>query len=176
MSAYWHFFFLHFGGPLPPLRRGARPLGRSGRHRRSARAAPHALTRGLHVEIYERYLRNVRAISCPLSFLTQRLATGIIPYRDSFGGVLSDLRAPGNVGCPARVRACAGGRKVEIYDIFHTHRFRCDDAYYVRTYVVFFPAKARDFSLWAGRVLPTHNTINNAASSCDDVEAECMPP
>ena len=158
------------------VRRGASPP-------RPQRPPPPIRPRGAARARARSRCRNLQTISpqsaglcCPLNALTQRLATGIIPYRDSFGGVLSDLRAPGNVGCPARVRACAGGRKVEIYDIFHTHRFRCDDAYYVRTYVVFFPAKARDFSLWAGRVLPTHNTINNAASSCDDVEAECMPP
>ena len=34
-------------------------------------------------------------LSCPLSVLTQRLATGMIFYRGSFVGVLSDLRSPG---------------------------------------------------------------------------------
>ena len=47
----------------------------------------------------------------------------MIFYRDSFEGVISDLRSPGSVGRPAGpgvVRTCAGDREVEIYDMFHT--------------------------------------------------------
>ena len=47
----------------------------------------------------------------------------MIFYRDSFEGVISDLRSPGSVGRPAGpvvVGTCAGDREVEIYDMFHT--------------------------------------------------------
>ena len=89
------------GSPPPPeafsrgFFAGARVrLGRSGRRRGSARAALHALTRGLDVGLYIGYLRNLRAL--PLSsFLMHRLATGMVFYRDFVGGVLSDLRSPG---------------------------------------------------------------------------------
>ena len=60
--------------------------------------------------------------SSPLGVLTQRLATGKIVCRDSFAGVLSDLRSRGSVGNPAGpavVRTCAGDRGV-IYDTFYT--------------------------------------------------------
>ena len=62
-------------------------------------------------------------LSFPLSVLTKRLPPGIIFYRDSFGGVMSDLRSPRSFGRPAGalvVRTYAGDRKVEIYDMFHT--------------------------------------------------------
>ena len=53
--------------------------------------------------------------------MTQRLATGITFYRESFGDVLSDLRSPGSVCRPAGVVFVrTWDRKVEIYDMFRT--------------------------------------------------------
>ena len=59
----------------------------------------------------------------PSQRLTQCLDTEINSYRDSFGGVLSDLSTSGGIGHPSGatvVRTCTGDHKVEIYDIFHT--------------------------------------------------------
>ena len=65
-------------------------------------------------------------LSCPLSVWTQCLDTEINYYRDSFGGVPSDLRSSGSVGGPAGaavMRTGAGGCKVEIYDMFRIHLY-----------------------------------------------------
>ena len=55
-------------GPLPPPKAFSRGFfagvracfGHNGQRRGSARAVPHALTRGLNVEIYDGYLRYLR--------------------------------------------------------------------------------------------------------------------
>ena len=54
--------------------------------------------------------------------------------RDSFGGVLSDLRSPGSVGHPAGaavVRTCAADRKVDIYNMLHTPGTYMPPTYFV---------------------------------------------
>ena len=132
----------------------------------SAAAADTAnpLARGSGVRIYDGYLRNLRAFPALSGVLTQRLATGMIFCRDSFGGVLSDLQSPGTVGFPAGaavVRSCAADRNVEMYDMFHTPGANMPRTGFVamvhETYVQYFTfsAKSRDFNLRAGRVLPT---------------------
>ena len=98
--------------------------------------------------MYKGHLRNLRAFlalstiwrnatgqerSCPLSDLAQRHATGAMSYRNSFGGVVSDLRSPGSVGRPAGASVgggCAGDRKVETNmfrapGTYMPSRFRC---------------------------------------------------
>ena len=129
----------HTFRPLPPPEAfssvffaGARVrLGRCGRCCRSARERSRC-----------RNLRRVspqsKVFSCHLSVLTHRIAAGIMLHCDSFGGVIPDVLSSGSVGRLAGAvvaRTCAGDRKVEIYDMFHTPgayipptAFVCEDA------------------------------------------------
>ena len=104
-SPWAHLTLFFICGPLPPPEAfsrgcfaGARArLGRSGRRCGSARAAPHALARGLDVGIYDGYLSNLRA------FLPSQRYEEIFG-RDFFGGAFSDVRSPGSVAPTCRRR------------------------------------------------------------------------
>ena len=131
-------------------------LVRSGRRHGFARAVPHALAQGLKRRNLRRVSPLCTGLSCPLSVLTQCLDTEINPCRDSFGGVLSDLRSSGSAGRPAGaavMRTCTGDRKVEIYDMFHTPGTYMPPTGFVAMthdmylqYHVFFSAKSGDFN------------------------------
>ena len=74
--------------PTPPIRwRGAARAPARPRRRYLPRVSPQSA-----------------GLSSLLSVLTQRLNTGMIVYRASFGGVLSDLRSRGSVDPPCRRR------------------------------------------------------------------------
>ena len=177
-------------GPLPPPKAfsrgffaGARVCCCSGRRRWCARAVPHVLARPQRRNL-RRLSPQSTGLSCPLSVWTQCLDTEINYYRDSFGGVPSDLRSSGSVGGPAGaavMRTGAGGCKVEIYDMFHTpgtHKPPTDFVAMTHNtylqYFVYCSAQSRDFNARAGRVLATETT--RAANSNDSVEAGCMAP
>ena len=108
----------------------ARFLRWSARLPQPQRPAPRIRSRGAARVRARRQRRNLRRVSllskglsCPLSVLTQCLDTEINSYRDSFARVPSYLRSSGSVGRPAGaavMTTCAGDRKVEIYDMFHT--------------------------------------------------------
>ena len=120
-------------------------------------------------------------LSFPLSVLTKRLPPGIIFYRDSFGGVMSDLRSPRSFGRPAGalvVRTYAGDRKVEIYDMFHT-----PGTYMPPTGCVAMTHDLQYFSFRRKAETSTYErdeffrqTTTRAAYSNGNVEAGCMAP
>ena len=91
---------------------------------------------------------------------------------------------PARVGRPAGatvVRSCAGGRRVEIYDMCHTPGTYMPPTRFVAMthdryvqYNFYFWEKRRDFNARAGRARATETT--RAANSNDNVEAGCMAP
>ena len=94
--------FLRQGAPPPRPQRPAPRISSRGVAR--ARARPRRRN-------IQRVFPQSTGLSCPLSDLPQRVATGAICYSDSFGGVVSGLRSPRGIGCPAAaavVGTCAG--------------------------------------------------------------------
>ena len=170
----------------------ARFLRRGAHLPRPQRSAPRILSHGAARARARPQRQNLRRVSplttglsCLPSVLTQCLDAEINSYRDSFGGVLSDLRSSGSVGRPAGaavVRTCTGDRKVETYDMFHTPGtcmpptgfVAMTNDTYLQYLLCLFSAKSRDFNARAGRVLATDTT--RAANSNDNVEPGCMPP
>ena len=121
----WHFFSL---ADLSHRRRPSRAVSSQGRATASAaaagaalaaRAAPHALARGLDVGNLRRASPQPMDLSSPLSVWTECLGSGMIFYRNFLGSVVSDLRSPGIVDSSVGavfVRARARGHEIQIYD------------------------------------------------------------